>query len=335
VEFVSGGRVQTQVPPFVLWGAGRLAFVRITARERGYAVPTEIPMLGEDRIGRYRVVKTLSLGQASEILEVVQDGSDKKFALKQLLESRASEADERRAFEYESKIGMELSHQNLIRVYEYVRAKDRPYFVMELFPSQHLRLPIGRPSVYSITGERSHRVLEQVALALAYMHDKGWVHRDIKPENILFNKAGETRVIDYALALKMKTGLSKMFGGKVRCQGTRSYMSPEQIRCAPPAPTSDIYSFGITCYELSCGRQPFRANSETELLTKHLKEQPVPPTTYNKNITPEFSDLVMKMLRKRPLERIQSLHEFLLQFNKVRIYKDDPDPMAGRSVNGF
>jgi serine/threonine protein kinase len=279
------------------------------------------------------VVRTLSLGQASEILEVVQDGSAKRFALKQLLESRSADPDERKAFEHEAKIGMELSHPNLIRVYEYIKEKkERPYFVMELFPSQHLRLPIGRPKVYPLPGERKHRVVEQIAGALAYMHDKGWVHRDIKPENILFNKAGEARLIDYALALRIKSGLSKLFG-KVKCQGTRSYMSPEQIRCVAPTPTSDIYSLGITCYELACGRQPFRANSETELLTKHLKEVPVPPTLHNPEITNDFSELVLKMIRKRPSERVQTLHEFLHKFNTVRIYKDDPDPRAGR--NGF
>jgi eukaryotic-like serine/threonine-protein kinase len=290
-------------------------------------------LVGEDRIGKYRVVRTLSLGQASEILEVIQDSSSKRFALKQLLESRAADWDERRAFEFEAKLGMELSHPKLIRVYEYVKDKRRPYFVMEYFPSQHLRLPIGRPTVYPLSGEKRHKILEQASAALAYMHDKGWIHRDIKPENILFNKAGETRVIDYALALKIKTGLSKLFGGRVRRQGTYSYISPDQIRCDPPTPASDIYSFGITCYELACGRQPFRANSQMELLDKHMKEPPSPPTVYNKNITPEFSDLVMKMIRKRPADRLQSLHEFLVQFNRIRIYKDDPDPQADR--NGF
>lgn len=291
---------------------------------------TEINLVSEDRIGRYRVVRVLSLGQASEILEVVQDGSAKRFALKQLLESRAQDSSERKAFEHEAKLGMELSHPKLIRVYEYIKDKRRPYFVMEYFPSQHLRLPIGKPADYPLSGERKHKILTQVASALAYMHDKGWVHRDIKPENVLFNKANEARLIDYALALRIKSGFGKLFGGKIKCQGTHSYMSPEQIRCLPPAPSSDIYSFGITSYEVACGRQPFRANSSTELLSKHLKEQPSPPTAHNKNITPEFSDLVMKMIRKKPAERPQSLHEFVSQFSRIRIYKDDPDPQAGR-----
>jgi serine/threonine protein kinase len=288
-------------------------------------------LVGEDRIGKYRVVRVLSLGQASEILEVVQDGSPKRFALKQLLESKAEEPVERKAFEHEAKLGMELSHPNLIRVYEYVRDKERPYFVMEYFPSQHLRLPIGKPKMYPLPGERKHRILEQAARAVAYMHDKGYIHRDIKPENIIYNKVGEARLIDYGLARKMKTGLSKLFGGKVPRQGTLSYMSPEQIRAEHPTPAADIYSFGILCYELATGRQPFRADSPLELLKKHLSEKPSPPTAHNRDITPEYSDLVMRMIQKKPEARPASMHEFLSQFSRIKIYKDDPDPQANRS----
>ncbi len=107
-------------------------------------------------------------------------------------------------------------------------------------------------------------------------------------------------------------------------------MSPEQILREPVSPSADIYSFGITCYEFACRRQPFRANSPTELLNKHLREAPVPPTSFDKNITQEYSDLVLKMIKKRPQDRPQSMQEFLSQFNRTRIFKDDPDPMLGR-----
>jgi len=139
---------------------------------------------------------------------------------------------------------------------------------------------------------------------------------------------GEVRVIDYALALKVKSGLGKLFGSKPACQGTHSYMSPEQIRRLPTAVPSDIYSFGTTCYELACGRQPFRADSPTQLLNKHLAETPSPPTVHNKAITPEFSDLVMSMLKKKAADRPQSLHEFMSKFARVRVFSTDPAPWA-------
>src|SRR4051794_40093443 len=163
-------------------------------------------------------------------MEVVQDSSGKRFVLKQLLRKNAEESSERRAFEFEAKLGKELRHPNLIRVHDYFKDKREPYFVMDYFPSSiHLRMVIGKPRDYDWVKPKYHWILEQSAQALAYMHDKGWLHRDIKPENIIINKVGETRVIDYALAQKMKTGLARLFSGRPPRQGTHSYMSPEQI----------------------------------------------------------------------------------------------------------
>jgi serine/threonine protein kinase len=294
-------------------------------------VATGTTTAGEDRIGNYRIVRVLQMGQNSVIMEVVQEGSGRRFALKELLESRASDSEERKALAFEAKLGMQFTHPNLIRVHEFVNAKPSPYFVMDYFPGMTLRLVVGKPQEYALPVGRPHTVLRQSAEALAYMHEKGWAHRDVKPENILVNKSGEVRVIDYALAKKIPTGLGKLFAGKPPREGTYSYISPDVIRRMPPSAASDIYSFGVTCYELATGRHPFRANSPMELLNKHMKEKPVPPSSYNKAITREYSDLVMKMLAKKPDDRIKDLREFLAAFNRVKIFKDDPDPSADRA----
>jgi serine/threonine protein kinase len=296
-------------------------------------VATDSSTIGEDRIGDYRFVRMIHPGATSVVMEVVQDGTQKRFALKQLLASRAEERDERKQFEHEARIGMDLRHPNLVRVHEFVKDPEQPYFVMDHFPSFHLKLPIARPSVYPMPKTQLHRILEQAAAGLAYMHDKGLVHRDVKPENILANKSGEVRVIDYALAMRPLSGLRKLFGGKVPRQGTPSYIAPEQIRCDSPTPLADIYSFGITCYELACGRPPFRANSLQELLNKHLQERPIPLVMHNKLVTTEFNDLILKMLMKRPEDRLDSLHEFLTRFRSVRIFQDDPP--LNTSSNGL
>ncbi len=293
-------------------------------------MPTEIHAISDERIGDYRYIRTIHPGATSVVMEVLQEGTQRRFALKQLLASRAEEREDYKAFMHEAKLGMELRHTNLIRVYEFVKDPVQPFFVMELFTGYHLKMPIARPSLYPMPKRNLHRIIEQAGSALAYMHDKGWVHRDVKPENILYNKSGEVRVIDYALSRRMAVGFMKMFEGRIPREGTKTYMSPEQIRCESPTPAADIYSFGITCYELACSRPPFRANSSQELLEKHLGERPLPLTNHNKLVTPEYNDLVLKMINKKPGDRYLSFHEVLSRFRSIRIFTDDPDPQAER-----
>lgn len=285
---------------------------------------------GEERIGDYKYIRTIYPGSTSMVMEVLHEPSNRRFAVKQLLASRGGDASERRAFEFEAKLGMELHHPNLIKVHHYVKDREQPYFVMDYFSGFQLRLALHRPKDFPILKGSLHRIISQAASALAYMHGKNWIHRDMKPENIMCNKTGEVRVIDYTLTRRPISGFGKLLGLKVPRQGTKSYMSPEQIRCESPAPTADIYSFGITCYELACGRQPFRANSENELLNKHIRQVPVSPTTYNQEITKEFADLVMEMIRKKPADRPQSLLEFLSRFAKIRVFLTDPAPEPRR-----
>ena len=289
--------------------------------------------IGEDRIGNYRVIRAIYPGVTSVVLEV-QDGSGKRLAIKQLLESRAAEPSERRAFEAEAKLGLSLHHPNLVRFHEYVKDPDQPYFVMDFFPGHHLKLAIAKPNDYPNVRRQLHRIITQSAQALAYMHGQGWIHRDVKPENIMVNKTGEVRVIDYTLTQRPVTGFSAIFKKKMKVrQGTPSYMAPEQIRLATPEIAADIYSFGITCYELACGRPPFRANSTSELLGKHINERPGALTMHNPDVTPEFNDLIMQSLLKNPADRPADLSEFLGRFSRVRVFKDDPPPAASR--DGF
>jgi len=293
-------------------------------------VPADTNVAGGEIIGGFRFVRTIHPGAVSVVMEVIQESTQKRFALKQLNASRAEDPAERKLFQFEARIGQQLHHPNLIHVHEYFMRTTQPYFIMDLFSGYHLKLPIARPSAYPMPVTQLHKIIMQAARALAYMHDKHWVHRDIKPENILVNKAGEVRLIDLALALRSRTGLMKLIGLKPKRQGTPSYMSPEQIRCDPPTPAADIYSFGITCYELACSRPPFRGNSMNELLNKHMSERPAPLTAHNKAVTPQFNDLVMQMIQKKPEARPASMNDFITRFARIRIYQDDPDPMADR-----
>ena len=132
-------------------------------------------------------------------MEVLQEASGKRFVMKQLLPTKARDASERRAFEFEAKLGMELCHPNLIRVHEFVRDKEQPYFVMDYFPSTHMRLVIAKPDKYALPrGQIAPRHRARRRRPWRIMHENQcWIHRDIKPENIIVSKGGEARLIDF------------------------------------------------------------------------------------------------------------------------------------------
>jgi serine/threonine protein kinase len=161
---------------------------------------------------------------------------------------------------------------------------------------------------------------------LAYFNEQGWVHRDVKPDNFLVNLEGEVKLIDFALAKKPAGGLAKLFGRKSKIQGTRSYMSPEQIRGLPLDVRSDVYSFGCTIFHLVAGQLPFTGVSSNELLNKHLTAPAPTIQAYNRNITPEFSQLLQSMMSKRPESRPKDMNDFLRNFRAIELFKTPPTP---------
>src|SRR5258708_39578892 len=149
--------------------------------------------------------------------------------MRMLLRQRAKDRDHRRHLLNEAEVGKLLSHPNIIRIMKVSRSIVTPYFVMEFFPSGSLRTRMLQKEIGFIH-EHLGNILKQTATGLAFMNASGWVHRDVKPDNILVNASGDLRLIDFAIAYRIPTGFAKMFHGKKVSAGTRSYMSPEQIR---------------------------------------------------------------------------------------------------------
>jgi serine/threonine-protein kinase len=140
----------------------------------------------------------------------------------------------------------------------------------------------------------------------------------VKPDNILVNAVGETKIIDFAISKKIPTGFAKWFFRKEKPQGTPSFMAPEQILGEMPDGRSDIYSYGCTLFELTTGRPPFRGSSMNDLLGRHFKEKPAPPSAYNNDLTDEFSAFVLSLLAKRKTDRPSNFHEVLISLKKVK-----------------
>ncbi len=283
--------------------------------------------MAEEVIGGYRLMKHMATGQTSQVWEVVEVASMRHFAMKLLLPEKARDAAHRRFLFHEAEVGKSLAHPNIIRIVHIDHSQATPNFVMEFFPSGSLRTRLMRKDDAFIR-EKGQDLLKQAATALAFMNAKGWVHRDVKPDNILVNSAGEVRLIDFALAQRIrKMGLlQKLFGIKGKSQGTRSYMSPEQIRGLPLDGRADIYSFGATAYEMATGRPPFRGSSSQELLHKHIVEKPVTPRQYNPDVTEEFAELILRLLAKKKEDRPRDFHEVLMTMRGIKLFKEESPP---------
>ena len=278
----------------------------------------------EDLVGGYRLLKHMVTGQTSQVWEVVEAASGRHFAMKLLLPEKVRDSAYRQFLFHEAEVGKELAHPNIIRIVKVDRSMDNPHFVMEYFPAGNFKLRIMRKEI-DFLREKGHDILKQIATGLAFMNAKGWVHRDVKPDNVLVASSGDVRIIDFALAQRIPTGFSKFFWRKVKPQGTRSYMSPEQIRGLPLDGRADIYSFGAMCYEIVAGRPPFRAGSSQELLTKHIVEKPLSPRQFNDEVTEEFANLILRMLAKKKEDRPRDFHEVLMQLRPLRIYNPKKD----------
>jgi serine/threonine protein kinase len=226
---------------------------------------------------------------------------------------------------HEASVGLEMVHGNVIRIVHVSNEKTNHYFVMEFFPSGSLKSRMVKKE-FDFIKQNAHSLFKQAATGLAYINTSGWVHRDIKPDNLLVNGKAELRIIDFAIAQRLETDsfFGRMFRRKGLVQGTRSYMSPEQIRGQYLDGRADIYSYGATLFELVAGRPPFRAATQQDLLQKHIIEKPVPPLSLVPDLTQEMNDLILKCLAKKREDRPQTFHEVLKVLNQIRVYKNDP-----------
>ena len=273
-----------------------------------------------DVMGGYRLQNLMATGQTSQVWEVVELSSHRHFAMKLLLPEKSRDPQHRQLLFHEAEVGIKLAHPNIIKIVKLDKDPANPYFVMEFFPAGSLKLRIQHKK-WDFIREKALDIFKQSATALAYMNASGWVHRDVKPDNILINSAGEVRLIDFAIAQRIsKRGLFRRRG---KASGTRSYMSPEQIRGEALDARADIYSFGATVYEAVTGRPPFRATSPQELLNKHISEKPDSPQVHNRDVTDDFAALVLRMLAKKKEERPRDFHEVLMALRNMTIFKGE------------
>ncbi len=275
-------------------------------------------------LGPFRLLNAIHTGHASQIWQAYDDRKRRRVCIKTLLDRFRRDREQVGYLKREYAIGQHLNHPNVIEIEKYDVDRGRPYLVMEWFAAPNMKNLIRQgtaPVAHLLEG-----VVEQSAVGLDVLHKAGYVHRDVKPDNFLVSETGEVKLIDFALAHRARGGLAKWFTRAPKLQGTRSYMAPEQIRCEAADPRADLYSYACVIFELLSGRPPFTGATANELLNKHLKAAPPSLETIDKNLTPEFVQLIRRSMAKRPEERPQSMADFLTDFRRLRMWRVAPRP---------
>jgi serine/threonine-protein kinase len=277
-------------------------------------------------VGPYRMFHLIRAGATYEIWTVRPLAENTPYAMKWLPAgpryTRAAVA----GLRHEHLVGQSLDHPNVIRTFGFGTAKEGAYLIMDLFrvPNLKQRIHMGVEKLYYFFP----RILLRAAAGLAHMHEKGWVHRDIKPDNFLVDDDYDVRLIDFNLSRKEQSRLGRMFSGRAKIQGTPSYISPEQIRGQGIDRRSDVYSFGCVIYELLSGKPPFTATSANELLNKHLRSRPPSLTVVNRDIDPDFAQLVQQMMSKDPKDRPDNLADLTREMKLYEVFRTPPKPPA-------
>jgi serine/threonine-protein kinase len=257
-------------------------------------------------INGFQVLRKVGDSNTAEIfhvLRLVGRGRGAEAALKVLRPEYAGDRVERYHLETEFKVCSLFDHPNLIRTYELQMSAKQPYLVMDYVAGLSLKQYLDKGLV-NLTDALDW--LAQAADGLAYCHEHGFVHRDVKPQNTLVDDDGSVKIIDFALAIRQDSSLGSYLARRIkewRRPGTWSYMAPEQIRNQRLTAAADIYSLGVTVFEVTTGHLPYVADTPQTLLEQHLYGKIPSVLTLRPEAPVELDELVKAMLAKNPLDR--------------------------------
>jgi len=256
------------------------------------------------------------------VWEAQKEGTDERFALKMLKPESSKDRGEIADLRHEFEVAKALRHPSIIRIYSMETRYQSPFLAMELYSALNLKqvLREGPEAIAHI----AEKIIHQATHSLHYMHEKGWIHCDIKPGNFLVDDDGSVKLIDFTISQRPKRNLLGFLGIKSTVKGTRTYMSPEQIRGQTLDGRSDVYSFACVLFELLSGRPPFTGSSPNELLEKHLKASVPSVSVYNKNVTRECADLLKRMMTKKRDGRPKTMWEVLQEFRNIQVFSRKP-----------
>lgn len=271
---------------------------------------------------RYELGEILGYGGMAEVRRGRDLRLGRDVAIKTLRVDLARDTSFQTRFRREAQAAAALNHPSIVAVYDtgesMLDGVPVPYIVMEYVEGRTLRDILKSES--HILPRRALEIVADILAALEYSHRNGIVHRDIKPGNIMLTRNGEVKVMDFGIARAVAQSTATVTQ-TAAVIGTAQYLSPEQARGEPVDPRSDIYSTGCVLYELLTGTPPFTGESAVAVAYQHVREDPVPPSRLNPDVTPDVDAIVMKALAKNPANRYQSAAEMRADIERALLGK--------------
>lgn len=261
-------------------------------------------MVGRTLNSRYELEKLIGTGGMADVYKARDNLLGRTVAVKVLHPQFAKDEVFVARFRQEAQAAANLNQPNIVNVYDWGIEDGTYYLVMEYVEGRDLKdiIQQGGP----LLPERAVEIAMSICLALEAAHAYGIVHRDIKPQNIIVTYDNQIKVMDF--------GIARTTGGSAMTQtgtimGTAQYISPEQAQGRAADPRSDLYSLGVVIYEMLTGKVPFDGDNPVSIAYKHVREDPLPPSMINPDISAGLEAVVMKALAKNPENRYQGAME--------------------------
>lgn len=253
---------------------------------------------------RYEILEKIGSGGMSDVYKAKCHKLNRLVAIKVLKKEFCTDAGFVSNFKMEAQAAAGLSHPNIVNVYDVVDDGDIHYIVMELIEGITLKNYIAKKGC--LDNKEAIGIAIQIAQGMMAAHERHIIHRDIKPQNIIISMDGKVKVADFGIAkaISMQTKNSDAIGSV-------HYIPPEQASGNISDARSDIYSFGITLYEMVTGILPFDGNDAESVAIAHMEQELTPPSRLNSNIAPGLEKIILKCTRKNPDERYDSVSQLI------------------------
>lgn len=261
---------------------------------------------------RYEILELIGSGGMANVYKAKCHRLNRMVAVKILKSDLAEDADFRRRFRDESQAVAQLSHANIMSVYDVSRHGELEYIVMELLEGITLKQYMERRG--QMDWREAMHFITQIMRGLSHAHSRGIIHRDIKPQNIMILRDGSVKVADFGIACLADAGQTLT----QEALGSVHYISPEQARGDRMDVRSDIYSAGVVLYEMLTGRLPFEGDSAVSVAIQHLSSVPLPPRDINEGIPEALELICMKAMNPNLAKRYASADEMLEDLEKFR-----------------